>query len=149
MIVISFLAFGADIICFKAVYLNYRFTVWEDIYGRGVVFFACSAIHYLLLKGNQSVFDLRKTIRNAFFVRVILISFAYIFLFISLQWSSSFLYVALILCVLPPACKVLQRYALIEKTYSFWDVLVMASAIVGLVFLFRGESHFINKNKYI
>jgi hypothetical protein len=48
---------------FKAVYLNYRHTIWEDIYGRGIAFFFCSCVQYLTSSGTQSIFDLRKTIR--------------------------------------------------------------------------------------
>lgn len=149
MIVVSFLCFGTCTITFKAIYLNHRHTVWEDIYGRGVGFFACSVIHYLVQRGPMSIFDLRKSIRMSFFSRVLLISMAYIFLFLAIQNASSFLYVALILCLLPPICKVLQRYAMIDKKYAFWDLLVMISAIIGMGFVFKGNSHFINKNKYI
>ena len=106
MMVISFLCFGTVTICFKAIYLNYRHTIWEDIYGRSVSFFACSIIHYLIHKGPMNAFDLRKTIRTAFFCRVFFISLAYIFLFLAIQWGSSFMYTALILCLLPPICKV-------------------------------------------
>jgi hypothetical protein len=97
----------------------------------------------------MSIFDLRKTIRTAFFFRVALISMTYIFLFLAIQNASSFMYISLILCVLPPVCKVVQRYAMIEKSFSFWDLVVMACAIAGLVFLFRSNSNFVNKNKYI
>jgi drug/metabolite transporter (DMT)-like permease len=134
---------------FKAVYLNYRHTIWEDIYGRGIAFFICSCVQYLTSSGTQSIFDLRKTIRNQFFIRIVLISAAYIFIFLSIEWASSFLYVSLIICVLPPLCKLVQRYALIEKTYSSFETVTSISAIVGLIFVFRNESNFVNKNKYI
>ena len=149
MMVVAFVAFGFCTICFKAVYLNYRTTIWEDIYGRGVAFFVCATISYLTQSGTQSIFDLRKTIRAQFLLRVVLISTAYIFLFLAIEWASSFLYVALILCVLPPVCKVVQRYALIDKNYSPWETLVMLTAIAGMFFLFQAEQHFVNKNKYI
>lgn len=77
-----------------------------------------------------------------------LISAAYIFLFLAIEWASSFLYVSLILCVMPAVSKIIQRYAMIERNYSPWESMVMLSAIVGLVFLFRSESHFVNKSNY-
>jgi drug/metabolite transporter (DMT)-like permease len=92
---------------------------------------------------------LRKTIRTQFFFRVFLISAAYVFLFLAIEWSSSFLYVALILCTLPIATKLVQRYALIDKGYSSWDMLVLLCGIIGMVFLFRSESHFVSKSQYI
>ena len=84
MMVVSFLCFGVVTICFKAIYLNYRHTVWEDIYGRSVSFFACSIIHYLVQKSPLNAFDLRPSIRMAFFSRILLISLAYIFLFMAI-----------------------------------------------------------------
>ncbi len=146
MMIVAFIAFGLTTITFKAVYFNYRHTIWEDIYGRGVAFFICSCIQYLGMNYNQSIFDLRKTIRTQFFLRVVFISAAYIFLFLAIEWASSFLYIALILCVLPVVCKIIQRFALIDKSYSSWDILVLFCAIVGMVFLFRSESHFVSKN---
>lgn len=95
------------------------------------------------------MFDIRKTIRIAFLIRVILISLTYIFLFLAIQNASSFLYVALILCLMPPIFKVVQRYAMIEKSYSPWELVAMVTAFVGMGFLFRGNSNFVNKNKYI
>jgi hypothetical protein len=44
MMIVAFVAFGFTTITFKAVYFNYRHTIWEDIYGRGVAFFICSCI---------------------------------------------------------------------------------------------------------
>jgi hypothetical protein len=64
MMVIAFISFAAVTITFKAVYLNYRITIWEDIYMRGVSFFTCSTISYLSSSGTQSIFDLRKSIRT-------------------------------------------------------------------------------------
>lgn len=146
IMVIAFAAFSFVTMSFKAVYLNYRHTIWEDIYGRGVAFFLCSTFHYMMSSGVHSIFDLRKTIRTQFMLRVVLISAAYVFLFLAIEWGSSFLYIALIVCVLPPVCRIIQRSALIEQRYSTWESLVIAGAIVGLVFLFRSESHFVNKN---
>ena len=85
MIAVAFLNFGLVIVCFKAIYLNYRHTIWEDIYGRSVSFFACSILNYLIRKGQSSVFDLRPTIRAAFMIRILFISLAYIFLFLAIQ----------------------------------------------------------------
>lgn len=47
MMIFAFLAFGFTTITFKAVYFNYRHTIWEDIYGRGVAFFICSTMQYM------------------------------------------------------------------------------------------------------
>lgn len=52
MMIIAFLAFSIVTICFKAIYLNYRHTIWEDIYGRGIAFFICSTLSYLV-NGNN------------------------------------------------------------------------------------------------
>ena len=38
---------------------------------------------------------------------------------------------------------------MIEKTYSPWELLAMVLAFVGMGFLFRGNSNFVNNNKYI
>ncbi len=70
------------------------------------MFFVCSIVQYLVQKEPMSVFDLRQTIRYSFFLRVICISLAYVFLFVAIQQTSSFSYVALIICLLPPAQKV-------------------------------------------
>ena len=84
MMIVSFICFGLTTITFKAVYFNYRHTIWEDIYGRGVSFFIFSTIQYLGCNYGQSIFDLRKTIRMQFFYRVMFISAAYIFLFLAI-----------------------------------------------------------------
>ena len=81
--VIAMICFSANTILFKEMYHNYRHTIWEDIYGRGIIFFICSIIRYLFYKGQMSVFDLRPTIRYAFFLRVMCISIAYMFLFLA------------------------------------------------------------------
>jgi hypothetical protein len=44
LMVVAWIAFGIVTICFKAVYLNYRHTIWEDIYGRSIGFFICSSL---------------------------------------------------------------------------------------------------------
>lgn len=140
MMVIAFLAFGATTITFKAVYFNYRHTIWEDIYGRGIAFFICSTLQYLTNEpGSQSIFDLRKSIRVQLFLRILLISAAYVFLFLAVQWTSSFIYVALIMCVLPVSCKIAQRYTLIDKNYSSWELFTLLCSVIGMIFLFRSE----------
>lgn len=45
-IFVAMLALGFNTVAFKEIYENYRHSLWEDIYGRGVVFFACSCIQY-------------------------------------------------------------------------------------------------------
>lgn len=57
--VIAMICFGLTTILFKEMYQNYRHTIWEDIYGRGIMFFVCSIIQYLIQKEHMSVFDLR------------------------------------------------------------------------------------------
>lgn len=52
MMAVAFGAFGLVTITFKAVYLNYRHTIWEDIYGRGIAFFIFSTIQYLASSGT-------------------------------------------------------------------------------------------------
>jgi hypothetical protein len=42
MMIVAFVSFGLVTMTFKAVYLNYRHTIWEDIYGRGIAFFICA-----------------------------------------------------------------------------------------------------------
>lgn len=92
----------------------------------------------------MSIFNLRITIRYAFFMRVICISISYMFLFVAIQLASSFSYIALIICLLPPLMKVVQRYALVEEQFSNWDLVALAVAIFGLFFLFKGNSKFTN-----
>jgi len=150
MMVIAFMSFGATTITFKAVYFNYRHTIWEDIYGRGIAFFICSTLQYMTNEpGSQSIFDLRKSIRVQLFLRVLLISAAYVFLFLAIQWTSSFIYVALIMCVLPVACKIAQRYTLIDKNYSSWELFTLLCSVIGMIFLFRSEANFVSKSNLI
>ena len=52
LMTLAFICFGLVTISFKAIYLNYRHTIWEDIYGRGVGFFVCSTLHYLSGSGT-------------------------------------------------------------------------------------------------
>jgi hypothetical protein len=52
MMIVAFFCFGLVTMTFKAVYLNYRHTIWEDIYGRGIAFFICSCIQYLTSSGT-------------------------------------------------------------------------------------------------
>jgi len=44
MMGVATLAFTATTIFFKEMYQNMRHTIWEDIYGRGIMFFVCSII---------------------------------------------------------------------------------------------------------
>lgn len=72
-------------------------------------------------------------------MRVIFISLAYIFLYLAILNSSSFVYVALMLCLLYPIFKFANRYALVEKNFNFLDFVSIGASIVGLVFLYNGE----------
>lgn len=38
---------------------------------------------------------------------------------------------------------------MIDKKYSPWEFLVMLCALIGMGFVFKGNSNFVNKNKYI
>jgi hypothetical protein len=45
--IIAIVSFGLTTIFFKAIGLHMRYTIWEDVYARGIVFFACSIVQYL------------------------------------------------------------------------------------------------------
>ena len=44
---ISMFALGLMTLSFKIMKMNFRQTLGEDLYGRGIVFFLCSIVHYL------------------------------------------------------------------------------------------------------
>lgn len=92
--------------------------------------------------GNNSVFDIKPHIRTMFFFRVIFISLAYIFLYLAILNTSSFVYVALILCMLYPVFKYVQKFTLVDKKFTFFDILATATSLVGLVFLYNGKQLF-------
>jgi len=46
--VVGFVSLSISTFMFKQIFVNYRHTIFEDIYGRGIVFFICSLIHYLV-----------------------------------------------------------------------------------------------------
>jgi hypothetical protein len=56
---ISMVCFWIITFAFKLVYQNYRYSLWEDIYGRAVVFFICSVIDYMRQPFDVSLFDIR------------------------------------------------------------------------------------------
>jgi hypothetical protein len=136
MMAISMGSLGVSTFFFKQVYQDYRQTIFEDIYGRGVVFFVCSVIHYLFNKSDVSLFDLKVQIRITFFFRVLFVSFAYVFTYLAILNTSSFVYVVLILCMLPPLAKVVQRQTMIERNFSVLDLISFVTACVGLGLLF-------------
>lgn len=105
--VIAMISLGIMTFTFRVMYDHYRHTIFEDIYGRGLIFFACASIHYIKKKdhGGNSIFEIRPHIRTLFFFRVIFISLAYVFLYLAILNTSSFVYVALILCILYPMFK--------------------------------------------
>mmetsp|Transcript_1784 Transcript_1784/g.1235 ORF Transcript_1784/g.1235 Transcript_1784/m.1235 type:complete len:107 (-) Transcript_1784:623-943(-) len=104
--VIAMVSFGVMTFIAKVMQKNFRHTIWEDLYGRGVVFLLCAIVHYLKQTNIISLFDIRPQIRLSFFFRVILICLAYIFYFLAVFNTSSFVYIGLILCLLPLVCKV-------------------------------------------
>jgi hypothetical protein len=83
-----------------------------------------------------SLFDLKVQIRVTFFFRVLFISFAYVFIYLAILNTSSFVYVVLTLCILPPLAKVVQRQAMIERNFSILDLGSLITSIVGLGLLY-------------
>ena len=82
MIALAYMTFS-----FKLVYDNFRHTIFEDIYGRGVVFFVFSFLDYYYIgskKENVSIFDIKPNMRFLLLARVIFISLAYIFLYLAI-----------------------------------------------------------------
>lgn len=59
---IAMISLGIMTFSFRIMYDHYRHTIFEDIYGRGLIFFLCASIHYLRTKdqrqGNIHVFTL-------------------------------------------------------------------------------------------
>jgi drug/metabolite transporter (DMT)-like permease len=141
---ISFVCFGVMTFIFKVMFQNFRHTIYEDLYGRGVVFFFCSIVHYLKQKGIISLFDIRPQIRVSFFLRVLFICLAYVSYYLALVNTSSFTYVALILCMLPLLCKIIQRIANIEKKFTFWDILNLGISFAGMVILYSSNGNYTN-----
>lgn len=141
---ISFLAFSIITFGFKHMYENYRHTLWEDIYVRSLIFFICSAVEYLRQGPKVSLFEIKPQIRITLFLRVLCISFAYIFYMQAVRNTASFVYVSLIVCLLPLLSKFIQRLTVYEKNLSFLDTVSFGVSVVGLVFLFRGNSKFTN-----
>lgn len=90
----------------------------------------------------MSLFDIRPSIRVTFFFRVFFICMAYIFHMLAITYTSSFVYIALIMCLLPLLSKVVQRNAMIEKNFTILDMISFGVSVAGLVFLYRGNGHF-------
>jgi drug/metabolite transporter (DMT)-like permease len=89
-----------------------------------------------------SLFDIRPSIRVTFFFRVFFICMAYIFHMLAITYTSSFVYIALIMCLLPLLSKVVQRNAMIEKNLTLLDMISFGISVAGLVFLYRGNEHY-------
>ena len=138
---IAMIALGIMTFSFKLVYDNLRHTIFEDIYGRSVIFFALSTLDYLKCTTNEqiSIFDIRPNMRFLFLARVIFISLAYIFLYLAIENTSSFIYVALMLCILYPTFKFMSRYALVEVGFSIFDTIASIISLVGMYFLFNEQ----------
>lgn len=57
---IAMFSLGIMTFFYKVMQDHYRHTVFEDIYGRGLVFFLCASIHYMRnKKADNSVFDIK------------------------------------------------------------------------------------------
>ena len=139
---IAMLALGAMTFSFKLVYDNLRHTIFEDIYGRGVVFFFFSVLNYLKTADESvSIFDIKPHIRMIFMGRVIFISLAYIFLYLAIMDTSSFIYVALMLCMLYPVFKFMSRYSLVDVGFTIFDTIAFGIALVGMYFLYNGNDY--------
>lgn len=139
------ISLGIMTFTFRVMYDHYRHTIFEDIYGRGLVFFICATIHYMKNKNeSNSVFDIKPHIRTLFFFRVIFITLAYIFLYLAILNTSSFVYVALILCVLYPMFKYVQKFTLVDKKFTIFDIIATTASLVGLAFLYNGQQLFSN-----
>jgi drug/metabolite transporter (DMT)-like permease len=137
------LSLGVMTFSFKVMHDHMRHTIFEDIYGRGVIFFICSAFYYWRNKAEgNSVFDIKPHIRFLFLSRVIFISLAYIFLYLSIMNTSSFVYVALILCMLYPIFKFMSRYSLVDVGFTIYDTFACIISIAGMVFLYNGKQLF-------
>lgn len=133
MICLGVMTFG-----FKIVFDEYRHTIFEDIYGRGVIFFGFAALNYVRSQNDQiSIFDIRPNMRFMFLCRVICVSLAYIFLYLAIENTSSFIYVALMLCMLYPSFKFMSRYALIDVGFNTFDTVATVVAVIGMYFLYN------------
>lgn len=140
---IAMFSLGIITFFFKLMEDHYRHTVYEDIYGRGVIFFICGAIDYMKNRSEgNSVFDVKPHIRSVFFFRVIFVTLAYIFLYLAICNTSSFVYTALLLCLLYPVFKFANRYALVSKNFNFLDFICFGCSIAGLIFLFNHSERF-------
>ena len=135
-------AFGLMSFVAKVMQQNFRHTIWEDLYGRSVVFLICAIVDYIRQSGIISLFDIRPQIRFSFFVRVLSITLAYMFYFLAIFNTSSFVYVALMLCLLPLVCKVVQRNAMVENNFGFLDTCCLGVSVAGLFFLYRDNGNF-------
>ena len=69
---------------------------------------------------------------------MIFISLAYIFLYLAIENTSSFVYVALMLCILYPTFKFMSRYALVDVGFSGFDIVASIISLVGMYFLYNG-----------
>lgn len=75
--------------------------------------------------------------RFLFLTRVIFISLAYIFLYLAILNTSSFIYVALMLCMLYPTFKFMSRYAFGDVTFTTLDYIAFGISLVGMYFLYN------------
>ena len=140
---VAMCSLGVMTFSFKVIHDNKRHTIFEDIYGRGVIFFLCSAFYYWRNKTEgSSIFDIKPHIRFMFLFRVIFISLAYIFLYLAIMNTSSFVYVALMLCMLYPVFKFMSRYSLVDVGFTVFDLLGLIISLVGMGFLYNGKSLF-------
>ena len=62
-----------------------------------------------------------------------------VFLYLAIENTSSFIYVALMLCILYPTFKFMSRYALVEVGFSIFDTIASIISLVGMYFLFNEQ----------
>lgn len=141
-IIASFVSFTIITVAYKQISLHYRHSVWEDIYGRSIVFFFCSFIQYLYEKDDVSIFEIRPTIRFTLFLRVLFMTIAYFSYVLAIKYSNSFVYISLIICLLPLMTKFVQRNAMLESKLTLIDIICILASIVGLFFLYRPNSNY-------
>jgi len=138
--------FAAAFLLFKLFYTNYRISIWEDLYCRSLVFFVLSVLYYLSLRRlGMTIFDIKLQIRTTFFSRITTQSLAYVFVYLSLQYSASLLYSSLFIAVMPVLTLIVNRIGLRERNIGMADIIQGILTIVGLILLYdSGESEILS-----
>ena len=136
---ISFFALGILTAGFKIMSNYYNISTWEDIYARSLVFLICSCLEYVYQKNDISIFDLKHTIRVNFFLRILFISIAYATFMLAVAYTSSYLYLSLIVCMMPLTTKMIQKNTMHEKRIGYLDLAIIAGGLVGLGLLYSPD----------